>query len=834
STSNRAMIGGMVGNNSSGSYSLKYHTTRENVLACQGFLSDSSPVCFEDIDKTEFSKKLQVKSLESSIYRQLAFELRHPLNQDEIARNFPKKNIGRRNSGYALDELMDTQVFSDSDKPLNLAKLICGSEGTLMILTRVKLRIHPIENKERTLVLLHFSDLYRCLEAVKPLLEFQPIQLELMDHHIIAAAAKNLAQAQNLKLIEQDAQAILLMEVEAELGQMEMLLNQIEYQIKTIFSEVSIRKYRGREAQQCFALRASGLGVLMNTDTTLKPIEFVEDTCVAPEDLPNYIREFNQIMKQYGTYSVCYAHAGAGELHLRPYIDMSEIKGREKFEAIAHASMELVKKYQGSLSGEHGDGIVRGALLEAYYGQRIYQLFQRIKTTWDPFLVLNRGKIVDVGSILEDIKTPLGKSPNIPTVMSFEAENGLLSLLNRCSGAGDCRKPKEITGTLCPSYHATLEEQHTTRGRAVLIRHLLQENPSIETLSDPKAKEVLNFCLGCKACKSECPSSVDISVVKSEVLNQFYQHNKRPFLQKILLNLPKIAPLASKFPQILNFIAKTKLPNLILGMPTYRDLAIFTPRFELAKVKPQPKELKKKCILVVDEFSEFFSSELAYQAIEILNHINFEVNIVSQVDLGRTYISLGDLDQGKARINDFLAKMQAIDTDLPIIGIEPSAILGLIDDIPKLAHQHYWPYLAKIKDQVYLFEEFVLKSYKTQEIKIKFKSISETKIAFHGHCHQKAMRQIKDSVEFLNIIPNYEAQALETGCCGMAGSFGYLEPEISQKVAQTKLIPQIDANSHNIISANGLSCRHQIHDLKGIQTFHPITLFHQAIDFERH
>lgn len=837
STSNRAMIGGMVGNNSSGSYSIKYGTTRENVISIKGYLSDASEVEFKDLTTNEFRTKCHGTSIESSIYRQIAFELNHPVTQSEIDREFPKAGVTRRNTGYAIDFLLNTEPFHRGYEAFNFSKMLCGSEGTLMLFSEIKLKLVDAPTDKIALICAHFDSLENSLNGAVKAMRLKPNQCELMDKAILDCTKDNLVQAKNRFFIQGDPAAILMIEVEeTESKTLAEQTTEMQNQLGELASSYSV--LFGEDIKRALQLRAAGLGVLQNMKGEERPVEFVEDTAVHIEDLPAYIRDFNQMIKDLGTTSVFYAHAGAGELHTRPKVNLKTEEGRRKFRAIAEASAHLVKKYNGSLSGEHGDGLVRAEFIPIALGQRNYELLRRIKKTWDPHTIFNPGKIVDAPPMDENLREEYTtKSDSIQTMFSFEKEGSLIKAAEKCSGSGDCRKSALIGGTLCPSYQATGEEEHSTRARANMLREFLTHQDSMQGLNHRDIYDVLKLCLSCKACISECPSSVDMAALKSEFLYQYHKSNALSKIEKSTASFYRLSKLVSPFAfftnivQVLPVISHTI--KFFSGIDQRRSLPQYSIQsFEKWVPKRRINNLnsKDKVYLYIDEFTNYLDAEIGKKVYLLLKELGIEVELLPFADSSRSLISKGFLEEAKNNVNQFISSIKHVaENDFPVIGIEPSAILGLRDDYHRLIHADLKSTLETISKKTFLVEEFLADLFsKNEDLKEKF-SAEKKEIIYHGHCHQKSLSASKFAIDILNFPKNFSAKEIPSGCCGMAGSFGYEHYDLSMRIGELVLFPRIRSEKDKTVAASGTSCRHQIKDGAKRKAMHPVEILYEAL-----
>ena len=514
STSNRCMIGGMVGNNSSGTTSIQYGVTRDKVLEIHTVLSDGSDAVFSELSSEEFHKKTQLKTIEGAIYNQVYNELVSKDTQQHIKDNFPKPEIHRRNTGYAIDELIATDVFSESADKFNMCKLLTGSEGTLAFTTQITLQLDKLPPAEPIMIAAHFNSIQDCLNAVEPVMKHNLFTCEMMDKTILDLTKHNKTQQENRAFIIDNPEAILMCEVRAD--SIEDVTKKAEEVLKTLeSSQLSFANpmLSGDDIDKANELRKAGLGLLGNMIGDKKTAACIEDTAVSIPDLSNYIEEFTALMKSHGQEAVYYAHAGAGELHLRPILNLKKKADVYLFRKITTDVAHLVKKYKGSMSGEHGDGIVRAEFIPLMIGIENYNILKRIKSVFDPENIFNPGKIVDAFPMDQSLRYEADrKEPEIDTLLDFSSSQGILRETEKCNGSGDCRKLPEFGGTMCPSYRATRNEKDTTRARANALREFLTTSDKPNKFNHKELKEVFDLCLSCKACASECPSSVDVAL----------------------------------------------------------------------------------------------------------------------------------------------------------------------------------------------------------------------------------------------------------------------------------------------------------------------------------
>ena len=834
STSNRCMIGGMVGNNSSGSTSIKYGVTRDKVVAIDAILSDGTSATFKEITSKEFLQKTKENSLEGKIYQSIYSELISESAQREIYDQFPKEAIHRRNTGYAVDEFLTSELFGGNSPTINVAKFLSGSEGTLAFSTAITLQLDALPPQESIMVCSHFTSINESLIATVTAMEHNLYNCELMDKTILDCTKSNREQVKNRFFLKGDPEAVLMLEVAANtIEEAEILANNlIENLEKNNFGYHHPKVY-GEDISKVHYLRKAGLGLLGNMIGDKKAVACIEDTAVALEDLPKYIEEFTKIMEKYQQNAVYYAHAGAGELHLRPILNLKKKEDVVLFRKITTDTAKLVKKYKGSFSGEHGDGIVRAEFIPLMIGEKNYELLRRIKKAFDPNNVFNKGKITDAFSMDQNLRYDIDRiEPEIKTIQDFSDNEGILKLAEKCNGSGDCRKPVSAGGTMCPSYRATKNEKDTTRARANTLREFLTNSTEQNKFNHSELKEVFDLCLSCKACASECPSNVDIATLKAEFLYQYQETNGYSFRNKLFANNAKYNKLGSYLPTITNFLTNSILAKKVLGVAVERSVPkLANQTLESWFKKHDPKKSKKIVYLFNDEFTNFYDAEIGIDAVILLETLGYEVKTVAHDESGRSHISKGFLKEAKEICNNNIAIFKDIITaETPLIGIEPSAILGFRDEYIRLADDK--GSAEKIAKNSFTFEEFLSQELEKGNIDRSLFT-SETKtLKIHGHCHQKALSGTHASFQVLNIPSNYSVSILNTGCCGMAGSFGYEKEhyKVSMQVGEDTLFPKIrNCSSDTEIAAAGTSCRHQIFDGTKRLAKHPITLLREAL-----
>lgn len=835
STANRCMIGGMVANNACGLHSLVYGSTRDHTLEINAILSDGSEVCFKKINPDEYQQKLELQSLEGEIYRTFhAFNADSNL-QDEIKNRFPKPDIPRRNTGYALDLLA---------KENNICKILSGSEGTLAFFTEIKLNLVDLPPKHKSLVCVHLASVEEAMHANLAALDCNPTAIELMDKTILDLTKKNIEQQKNRFFIEGDPGAILMVEfacaTELELNKKVDLLQKA---MKTNGFGYTYPALKGKEIERAWNLRKAGLGVLSNLPGDAKPVAVIEDTAVDVRDLPSYIKELNDILKKLDISSTYHAHIATGELHIRPILDLHKEEDRKKLYEIAHKTALLVTKYRGTMSGEHGDGRLRACFIEEIYGQKIYQAFKTLKNTFDPYHIFNPGKIIDSPPMNEDLREwDEVKRPQIETFFDYSSYGSFIAALEKCNGSADCRKSSQVGGTMCPSYQATKDEKHSTRGRANLLREFILKSKKVNRFNHQEVYTVLDLCLSCKGCTAECPSNVDMATFKAEFLQQYYKSNRISLRTKLFAYVTQINKLAQPFYRIYNVFMGSKFwggiikkMNRIAVERSFPKLHKHTLRKWINKNEVLLCSLpsKQKVVLFIDEFTNYNDVEVGKKAILLLNKLGYNIVIAPIFESGRTFLSKGLVKKAQFIANkNLVALKNKISAETPLLGIEPSAILSFRDEYPKLADKENASFAKKITEQTFTIEEFIENEMKAGRIPKDLFKKDIKKIKLHGHCHQKALGDVKSSVFVLSYPENYEVAEISSGCCGMAGSFGYEKEhyEVSMKIGELVLFPSVRASGVEVlIAAPGTSCRQQILDGAARTAYHPIEILYDAM-----
>lgn len=845
STANRAMIGGMIGNNSCGSNSVVYGSTREHLLEVNGFLSNGKKVSFSALTPDQFASKTtgDGKDLENQLYKHIHAVLSDPANRREIEAQFPKHSIPRRNTGYAIDLLARMQPFNPEGQPFNFSALIAGSEGTLVFITSAKIRLTPLEPPHKRLVCIHCSSIDESLRANLVVLRHQPSAVELMDHYVFEATKRNIGQIENRFFIEGDPQAILVAELTRQSEEKVAAdANVLVEDLKRQGLGYSYPIVGGEDIKKVWNLRKAGLGLLSNVPGDYKPVPVIEDTAVDVNDLPAYIAEFAGILKKRGLYSVHYAHAGSGELHLRPIINLKKSDGVQLFRTIAEDSAALVKKYQGSLSGEHGDGRLRGEFIPMMIGEHNYNLLRELKRVWDPQNIFNPGKIVDTPPMDTNLRFERDQETrDFDTILDFSENHGILRAAEQCNGSGDCRKTEISGGTMCPSYMATRREKDTTRARANILREMITRSDKANPFAHDEISEVMDLCISCKGCKSECPSNVDMAKLKQEWQYQYYKQKGVPFRNRLIGNFATGMKLAYAFPWAYNLVFN----NRLLGDMAKRVIG-FAPRRSMPHIsrlnwkkwikrefKPTVTNPIKTVYLFVDELLNYNEAEIGIITVKLLDRLGYGIRVLDHHESGRSFLSKGLLEEARelARRNVKMFR-DHITHETPLVGVEPSAILTFRDEYPDLLRGEEKEAAKKIALHTLMIEEFLSKELEAGNIDLKLFRDQGALIKLHGHCQQKALSTLTHTKKILTRMGNNQVHIIPSGCCGMAGSFGYEKEhyDISMQIGELVLFPAVRKQPDDvIIAAPGTSCRHQIKDGTGRKSYHPVEILWNAL-----
>ncbi len=828
STSSRGNVGGALGNNSCGAHSIMWGKTVDNVHELDVILSNGDTTTFGQLSGDSLEAKMRGSGFEGDIYRSL-FEIGEG-NRDEILSRYPK--IQRRVSGYNLDEFVSGSNF-------NMARFVVGSEGTLVTITEAKLRVVPVP-KYKGLAVLHCMELIESMEATVAALDLDPSAIELIGSMIIRQAQSNLSYSRITDFIEGEPEALLAIELvansEKELAHKFDLLKEMISKGGWGYSLVWLTKDADQE--KVWDVRKAGLGLMMNVPGDAKPLPFVEDTAVSPHVLPDFVRRFDSIVRKHGTEAGYYGHASVGCLHIRPLINLKNQEGIDRMVAISDEISDLVLEFGGSMSGEHGDGLVRSGYNEKMFGSQIYQAFRDVKTAFDPKKIMNPGKIVDSPPMTDNLRYGSTYGTLSPqTGFAFAEEGSFATAIEMCNGQGACRKVHG--GTMCPSYMATRDEEHSTRGRANALRAAMSGAISTDMLTSERLYQVMDLCLECKACKAECPSNVDMAKLKYEFLNIYHQENGYGLNNRFFGNVDLLSKMGAFFAPISNWMMNTSFSKQLLektiGIDKRRQLPNFAPQtfqqwFRSRVDTETPKNPKGMVVLFPDTTTNYNHPELGIATVNILEKLGYEVILPNSRCCGRPMLSNGMMSQAKANVDFNISSIYPfVEKGAKLVGIEPSCALGFISDFSDLASE---PEKAKeISENTMLIEDFFL--YATKEENFQFTNPPQNqKVVFHGHCHQKALVGTTSAMEVLKTIPGLEPVEIKSGCCGMAGSFGFYKDhfDISMQIGEDTLFPAIrEENDDVIVVSEGVSCRQQIEQGTQRKTKHLVELLSDYI-----
>jgi FAD/FMN-containing dehydrogenases len=836
STASRAMIGGMIGNNSSGLHSIVWGDTRHNLISANVLLDDRSEVTFESIDEATYFKKLLLTDREGDIYRQLNELLSNPQHLRAIESGYPKGSITRRNTGYALD------ILSDRSAPFNMCNLLAGSEGTLAIVTEAKLKLMPLPPQELGLLCVHFADMVECMHGNVVALDHQPEASELVDKYIMDFTVGHPTYKYNRFFIEGDPQALLIVEfrghtaAETEAKAMALKQDLIDRGLGYAYPYITGTE----QTNLVWDVRKAGLGLIRNLPGDSQPVNLIEDCAVSPEDLPAYVSDIQKLLIEEGVYASYYAHAGAGELHIEPFVNLKTAEGKRTFRSILEKTSDLVLKYNGSLSGEHGDGRLRGEFIGKVLGEKVYKLLEEVKSIFDPEGIFNANKIVNTPPMDSHLRYDNDSNrTEIKTYFDFSKDESILRLAEKCSGSGDCRKSEITGGTMCPSFMATRDEKDTTRARANMLRQFLTNSTKKNRFDHEEIKEVMDLCLSCKGCKTECPSSVDVAKMKAEFLQHYYDEHGAGFRAKLIANFTQSQKLGSWVAPIYNFVVKNEfLSGMVkktVGFAPKRSLPTVNGTTLTQWVKKQAalSDARRRVYLFSDEFTEYNDAEIGITAYKLLTALGYEVVIPKHVQSGRTYLSKGFVKEAKKIANQNIHFLKGLITDdTPLLGVEPSGIITFRDEYLSLVDHDLRVEAQQIAKNALMIDEFLLAEIKAGRIHPEQFTNETKKIKLHGHCYQKAFHLVSVTEQVLSFPANYSIETIPSGCCGMAGSFGYEAEhyDISMKVAELVLLPTIrKAEPDTLIAAAGTSCRHQIKDGVGRKSYHPVEILYEAL-----
>jgi len=839
STANRCCMAGMLGNNSCGSHSILYGSVRDHILEADVILSDGSETAFGELSTVEFHQKCDENqgTLESAVYSKIREMLSDPANREAIIREYPHPDLKRRNNGYALDSLMNTEPFTGKGSKINICKLLAGSEGTLAFTTRMKLKLLSLPEVKTGIVCAHFSGIEEAVKANIHILRHNPAAVEMIDDFILNCTKDNIEQNKNRFFINGDPKIILIIELFREdYDTLRKAAEDIEKDLREAGYGYHFPLYTdSAEMQKVWDLRKAGLGVLLNIPGDKRSVQVIEDTAVLPEFFPGYIEEAQVILRKYGLNCAFYAHIATGEVHFSPLLNLKDPADIATFRSLAQDIAKLVKKYRGSLSGEHGDGRLRGEFIPLMFGEHIYRLFKDLKKCWDPENIFNPGKITDTPPMNENLRYIIGDQPEpLDTTFSFPEKGTLLYAVEKCSGSGDCRKSSLIGGTMCPTFMATRDEDKSTRGRANILREFLTRSEKKYPFDHEEIYRVMDLCISCKACKSECPSNVDMAKLKAEFLQHYYEIHEVPFRSWLVGWLPRINRLGILVRPITNFITGTSVFRKIIGFDEKRAIpALSKTTLRSWKRKHDNPSEGKKVYLFADEFTNFNDSDIGIKVILLLEKLGYKVIIPNHCESSRTFLSKGMLKQAKKVADRNIAMLKDIVThESPLIGIEPSAILAFRDEYPEIAGKTMKGEALKIAGNALLLEEFICRELDRGVITAEMFTKEQRLIKLHGHCQQKAIASTSFTKRMLSIPVNYKVEEIPSGCCGMAGAFGFEKEhyDLSMKIGEMVLFPAVrEASPGTVIAASGTSCRQQIRDGTGRKAFHPGEILFDAL-----
>ncbi len=912
-TTNRCMLGGMIGNNSCGSFSIKHKTTREHILEIEALLSDGSSATFKPLNPEELEQKKGLDNLEGHIYRgMLSLIEKH---RSEITQAYPHSEIIRRNTGYALDKLCSMQPFNTDGRPFNLAELLCGSEGTLAMTASAKVQLVP-KDKHRLVMTPHFDSIHAAMEATVEAVKHRPAAVELVDDIILDATKDNIEQRKNRFFLQREPKCILIIQFEGNNAEeLTQKANALKKKLSDkSFTDTAPLITTEEKMDRVWALRKAGLGLLMGLGSDQRTPSFCEDTAVRVQDLPEYVEAFQKLLDKYDTGCVFYAHASVGELHLRPVIDISKPEGRQKMKAMAEDIADLVHRFNGSLSGEHGDGRARAPYIEKVLGPEMMPLLQKVKEIWDPNYIFNPGKIIRSKPIDENLRVSSFSLSNldIDTHFKWRKEGNFAEVLDLCNGAGVCRKLAESGGIMCPSYMATKNEKDSTRGRANLFRQLFA-GKGPEAFEANELKDALDLCLSCKACKSECPANVDMARMKAEFMQGWHDANGITPGERFFGQAASLYPLASLFPSLSNWVMQTPVGKELLfqtlGISRKRTLPHFAPQtfrdwFENRTASPdrrgrgqmntrdandnrrtanpaarrktgdqirrrssygptttgihgqvsqespsstrptskpdggqtgeliaEPKARRTVAVLI-DPFTNYHEPEVGKAAVKVLEALEYNVVLAPVTETGRPQLSKGMVKQAKELAHSNIPELYNFASrDIPIVGFEPSEILTLRDEYLDLCENNMLPKAQAIAENSFQFEEFFVRALSNHPDKKTLFNGRKKTVHLHGHCHAKALVGNRPTLDALSLT-GYEPVVMKTGCCGMAGSFGYESEhyDVSMDIGELVLFPAVRKMSNDaLVCAPGFSCRHQIADGTGARSYHPARLIARAL-----
>jgi len=844
STSSRCNIGGMIGNNACGLHSVVYGSVRDHIIEVKALLHDGSEAIFGELTEEQYRQKCALNTAEGIIYREIDNIMSDSTNRESILREYPDATIPRRNTGYALDDLLYSGPFTaGAGRGINLARLIAGSEGTLAVVTEAKLGLVPLPPPVKALVCVHLLSRNDAFQANLIALRYKPWAVELMDSNILNLAATVESQKRNMFFIEGEPGALLIVEFCAgNRDEINVAAAAMEAEMRSVGLGYAFPVVWGSDVKRVWDLRKAGLGILSNMPGDAKPISLIEDCAVDVEKLGDFVADIEEMLAAYGKVSVYHAHIGTGELHIRPLINLKDAVEARLLRTIGEKTALIVKKYRGSMSGEHGDGRLRGEFIPLIIGEHNYLLNKRIKKAFDPRGILNPGKITDTPPMDSFLRYLPGKpTPELTTYYDFSDCGGVVRAAEKCNGSGDCRKSSIIGGLMCPSYMATGDERLTTRARANIMREMLYAD-NANPWDSREIYEILDLCLACKGCLSECPSGVDIAKLKSEFLQHYNDAHPPSLRTRMIASLPIIYSFFSFIPVIFNFFAANRFSSLIIkkvtGFASERSIPLLAPitfRRWLKRNLPKlnPADPAGEVCLYVDEFTNHNDLSAGIATVRLLTGLGYRITVTGNTASARTYISKGFLRKAKKLITKNIEVFAPlVSAERPLVGIEPSAILGFRDEFPDLAGDKLRPEALRLAQHTYTLEDFIAREFIAGRIKSDMFTDEPAEVLVHVHCQEKAITTSAPVLAALNIPSKYKAREIPSGCCGMAGAFGYEREhyDLSRKVGEMVLFPDVRAASdETIICAPGTSCRHHVKDGTGRIALHPAEVLFAAL-----
>jgi FAD/FMN-containing dehydrogenase/Fe-S oxidoreductase len=828
-TASRATLGGMIGNNSAGARSVVYGTTTQHVRSLSTVLADGTVAEFRDLTADDWDRKTSRETLEALAYQ--TAERVVVENRDEIRRRFP--NIVRRVSGYNLADL------GSPKRRHSLIPLLVGSEGTLAFTTGAELALVP-KPKVRGLLVPHFNSLRAALDAVAPCLEFGPSAVELIDSLLLTLARKQRSLRNTMAAVEGEPEALLMVEFSGDdEAEVRSRVERLRHRLREVSGlTAAIPAIDPALRDPLWNMRSAAAPLVYGIPGDRKPIAFVEDCAVDPARMPEFATRFRDLILRHGTDGAYYGHASVGCLHIRPMLDLKDPADVTRMRRMTEEVTDLVREFGGSLSGEHGDGLARSEWNKAMFGPQVYEAFCQVKRAFDPDNLFNPGKVVDAPAMTENLRFGDHYKPvQVPLVLNYDRQGDFFQSIELCNGAGVCRKTQG--GTMCPSYRATRDEMDTTRARANALRLAVTGQGERTTAASPMAERwlspVMDLCLGCKACKAECPSNVDVAKLKAEFQAAYYAEHRRPLGHRLMARVHRLNRFGSFVAPLVNWVNRRRPARWLMEGLTGIDRRRPVPEFHWNHVRrwfkrrPLSRDLGRgKVILFDDCFTTFNEPNVGRAAVEVLERAGYAVELANPICCGRALISKGYLTEARRLAREQLPALAARVADgTPILGLEPSCVLTLADEWPELVPG---PEANRVAAAVRLADDWLADRLAAGEAELPLRPDS-TACVFHGHCHQKALVGVKGTAALLGRVPGLSVTTLDAGCCGMAGAFGYEKEhyDISAKIAALQLLPALAAAPDATVAATGTSCRHQIRDLTGRRALHPMEIVRSAM-----